>query len=190
MQRIRGSTAKWIAITILVLSAGWIWLSRVPENAVNAGNTPAPRTGFLSPDFELAMMSGETVRLSDLRGQPLLINFWASWCTPCRVEMPAMQRAFQEYKDQGFTILAINATHQDSLEKARSLTESLGLDFPVLMDETGSVSSRYETLALPTSFFVDRDGIIREVVIGGPMSEALLRIRIEQLLRDNTVEDP
>lgn len=138
----------------------------------------------MAPDFKLQAASGETIQLSELRGRPVLINLWASWCGPCRAEMPAMQRVYADYQDQDFLILAVNATNQDNADRAVAFAKEYDLTFPILFDTDGSVSSQYRLRALPTSFFVDPSGIIQEVVVGGPMSEALLRIRIEQLLQE------
>ena len=140
--------------------------------------------GFMAPDFSLLTENGDEIRLSELRGQAVLINFWASWCNPCRAEMPAMEKVYQEYQGQGFVILAINATSQDNPADAINFASQLGLSFPILFDLDGKVNSAYQVRALPTSFFVDRQGIIQEIVVGGPMSEALLRIRIENLLEE------
>jgi peroxiredoxin len=93
-----------------------------------------------------------------------------------------MQRVFEDYQDQGFTILAINATDQDQVDKARDFADQKGLTFPILFDTDGAVSKLYQVRALPTSFFIDDQGVIKEVVIGGPMSEALLRSRIDELI--------
>ena len=106
-----------------------------------------------------------------LRGQPVLINFWASWCPPCRAEMPAMEKAYQQFQAQGFMILAINSAIQDDRSDADALVQELGLTFPILWDEDGAVTQAYQVKSLPTSFFVDKEGIIREVIIGGPMAE-------------------
>ena len=93
-----------------------------------------------------------------------------------------MERVYREYKGKGFVILAVNATNQDSISNARSFVNELGLSFPILLDREGLVSKLYHLRALPTSFFIDKNGIIQEVVIGGPMAEALLRTRVERLL--------
>jgi cytochrome c biogenesis protein CcmG/thiol:disulfide interchange protein DsbE len=114
----------------------------------------------------------------------VLINIWTSWCPPCRAEMPALQQVYEAYRDQGFEILAVNATNQDSQQDAVGFAQELGLTFPILLDSTGEVSNLYQLRSLPTSFFVDSRGIIHEVVIGGPMSEALLRTRVQQLLEE------
>jgi peroxiredoxin len=98
--------------------------------------------------------------------------------------MPAMQRVYDDYKEQGLQILAVNSTNQDSEGKALAFVNELGLNFPILMDVAGEVSRLYLVRSLPTSFFIQPDGTIREVIVGGPMSEALLRIRVEQLLEE------
>jgi cytochrome c biogenesis protein CcmG, thiol:disulfide interchange protein DsbE len=180
---------KWIkqnwtvfSIFVLVFSAGWIIFSPLPPGSTTGGKIPAPREGFLAPDFSLQNQQGETIQLSDLRGQAVLVNMWASWCGPCKAEMPAMQEVYEEYSDRGFTILAVNTTFQDDRDGALSFARGLGLTFPILFDLDGAVSQKYQVRAMPTSFFVDQEGIIRRVVFGGPMSEALLRTEIERLL--------
>jgi cytochrome c biogenesis protein CcmG, thiol:disulfide interchange protein DsbE len=183
MEKIRNQWTM-ISILILVFSAGWIAFLPPPAEAVTGGMIPAPREGFLAPDFILQDASGQQVQLSDLRGQPVLINLWASWCAPCRQEMPAMQAAYEAYASEGFTILAVNTTYQDDRSAALSFAANLGLTFPILFDEDGSVSRAYQTRLMPTSLFIDREGVVRRVVLGGPMSEALLRAEVERLLRE------
>jgi peroxiredoxin len=173
-----------ISILILALAAGWIWISAAPPGSTTGGAIPAPAENFLAPDFSLTTLDGETVSLADFRGKVVLLNFWASWCPPCRSEMPAMERVYQDYANQGFVILAVNATQQDSPDAARQFVNEKGLTFPILLDTSGTVSALYRTRSLPTSFFIGADGIIDEVVIGGPMSEALLRTRVETLLSE------
>jgi peroxiredoxin len=97
--------------------------------------------------------------------------------------MPAMQKLYDEYKDQGFVVLAVNMTYQDNPLEVMPFTQEYDLTFPILLEETGDVAKKYELRSLPSSFFIDRDGFIQEVVIGGPMSEALLRTRIEAILQ-------
>jgi len=171
---------------ILLLGAAWIWLSAATPGSTTAGEIPAPQEGFLAPDFTLQTLGGEEITLSELRGTPLLINLWASWCGPCRAEMPAMQRIYEKYAvtESSFTILAVNATNQDNPNSAATFVAEHGLTFPILMDIDGSVSASYQLRSLPTSFFVNRQGIIEEIVIGGPMSEALLQTRVENLLEE------
>jgi cytochrome c biogenesis protein CcmG/thiol:disulfide interchange protein DsbE len=168
----------------------WIWFSRVAPGGTSAGGIPAPHTGFLAPDFSLQTLGGTEIRLSELRGQAVLLNFWASWCPPCRAEMPALERTYQAWQDQGFIILAINATSQDSPEQAQTFAQEYGLSFPVLLDLDGEANLLYQVRSLPTSFFIDPQGVLREIVIGGPMSEALLRIWAQKLLSGPFTEVP
>jgi len=169
------------SITLLVASAIWIWSSRVDPIQASSSETSAPYKGFLAPDFSLSTNEGETITLSDLRGQPVLINLWTSWCPPCKAEMPALERVYQDYKDDGLEMLAVNSTSQDNAADAIGFVQDLGLTFTILFDNDGSVSKQYRLQALPTSIFINREGVIQEIVVGGPMSEALLRTRIKTL---------
>ena len=168
-------------ILILIAGASWIALSADGTNA--SPNTSAPQAGFSAPDFTLQTPTGESYTLSELRGQAVLVNLWATWCPPCRAEMPTLEKMYQEYKDQGFIVLAINMTYQDDPFAIVPFTQEYGLTFPILLEETGDVASAYQLRSLPSSYFINRAGVIAEIVIGGPMSEALLRTRIEQILQ-------
>jgi peroxiredoxin len=172
------------AATILAVGALWLGIStKLPGGTSNPG-IPAPQAGFLAPDFSLETMDGETITLSDLHGQAVMVNVWASWCGPCRAEMPAMEQIYKEYKEAGFTILAVNATNQDNLAKAQSFVHEHELTFPILLDHDGTVGTLYQVAAMPSSFFILPDGTIQEVVFGGPIAEALLRTRVESLLAE------
>lgn len=174
---------RTLYITILAAALAWTFVGADQAGTSTAGEIPAPREGFLAPDFTLKTPDGESITLSELRGQAVLVNLWATWCPPCRAEMPAMQKMYGEYKERGFVVLAVNTTYQDDPSAVVPFTQKYGLTFPILLDETGVVAEKYELRSLPSSFFIDRNGIIQEVVIGGPMSEALLRTRIESLLK-------
>jgi peroxiredoxin len=178
--------AHWnlFSTLVLIFGAGWIVFSPPAQGTVTGGKIPAPQEGFLAPDFALRDASGATTRLSDLRGKPVLVNLWASWCPPCKAEMPAMQAVYEQYAPRGFTILAVNTTFQDDPAAALDFISSRGLTFPVLFDEDGAVSRQFMVRSMPTSFFVDAQGIIQRVVIGGPMSEALLRAEVERMLEE------
>ncbi len=180
MQLIR---RRALYIFILVAGLAWIFASADRSGASTAGQIPAPRQGFLAPDFTLQTTTGESIRLSDLRGQAVLVNLWATWCPPCRAEMPAIQKMYAEYKGQGFTVLAVDMTYQDDPAAVAPFVQEYGLTFPVLLEPSGATARLYELRSLPSSFFIDRQGVIQEVVIGGPMAEALLRTRIEALLK-------
>ena len=174
---------RMIYLMILILGFAWIFVSADKSGASTSGKIPAPQKGFLAPDFELKTPKGETVKLSDLRGQAVLVNLWASWCPPCRAKMETIEKIYHEYQDQGFTVLAVNMTYQDELLKVMPFVNEHGPTFPILLDETGEMANAYQLRSLPSSFFIDREGLINEVVVGGPMSEALLQTRIEEILK-------
>jgi cytochrome c biogenesis protein CcmG, thiol:disulfide interchange protein DsbE len=169
-------------VLLLIAGASWILLSADP-GASTQNTTAAPQAGFAAPDFTLKTPDGETYTLSDLKGQAVLVNMWATWCPPCRAEMPAMEKVYNEYKDQGFIVLAVNNTFQDNPLEIVPFATQYNLTFPILLDETGETSRAYQVRSLPSSYFINRYGVITEVVIGGPMSETLLRTRIEEALK-------
>ena len=176
---------RWNALMLSVLAMGlaWTFLSRLPATATTDSAPPNPREGFSAPDFTLDLLGGGEVTLSDLRGKPVVVNLWASWCPPCRAEMPAIQKVYQDYQDLGLVVLGVNTTNQDSEADAAAFVRQYGLTFPIPLDRDGSVSVRYQLSGLPTTFFIDRKGIIRSVVVGGPMSEAMIRSKVEDLLK-------
>ena len=136
---------------------------------------PAPEVGAVAPDFTLANLNGASVGLSELRGQVVLINFWATWCVPCRVEMPAIQA---RYNDGDFAVLAVN--FDESAEKVRAFADELGLDFPILLDPGGKIQELYRVRGYPSSYFVDTNGVIQFIHIG-EMSNADLDNYLPQL---------
>jgi len=177
---------RWwtFSLAIVLLGAGWAWASRVPASVASAGQIPSPREGFPAPDFTLETLGGESATLSAYRGQVVIVNLWASWCGPCRAEMPALQNVYAVNRERGLEVLAVNSTFQDSQAEAQDFVENLGLTFPILLDHDGAVSRRYLLRALPSTFFVDRKGVIRSVVFGGPMTEAVVQTKIETLLQE------
>jgi len=180
-------TRRWTTVMAVVLALGTVWtfLSRVPPAATTGGAPPpSAREGFSAPDFTLDLLGGGQVTLSELRGKAVMVNLWASWCPPCRAEMPAIENVYQAYKDRGFEVLAVNTTFQDSEAEAAAFAQNFSLTFPILLDRTGAVSARYLLRALPSTFFVDRQGVIRSVVIGGPMSEAVIQSKVEDVLKE------
>ncbi len=174
-----------ILLTILLLlGLGWIFISQTNSTETASGQPPAPQMGFAAPDFTLETLDGQSVTLSDLRGQAVVVNFWASWCPPCRAEMPAIQDMYADYAGRGLVVLAVNAASQDTLADTQSFITENNLTFPVLLDTTGSINTLYGVTSLPTTFFIGPDGVINEIVIGGPMTEASLRLRVESLLEE------
>ena len=173
-----------ISILILLIGAVWIWFSRIPSESGASQSLSVPQEGFLAPDFNLTTLSGDNFILSELRGSPVIINFWASWCPPCTAEMPAFQQAFAEYEELGLIIAAVNASNQDSISEAAAFASENNLTFPIPMDKTGSVSRSYNLHSLPTTVFIDSQGIIQKIIIGGPIPTALIRVQVEKLFQE------
>ena len=172
-----------IAFYLIALIAGAAWIFFSADPTASTSGSSAPQAGFTAPDFTLTSLDGTEYTLSELKGQAVLVNLWATWCPPCRAEMPAIEKMYQEYKDQGLVVLAVDMTYQDDPQKVAPFAQEYGLTFPILLDQAGVVGSAYQLRSLPSSYFIDRFGIIQEVIIGGPMAEALLRTRIEQILK-------
>jgi len=174
-----------IPITLAVLISGlaWIWFSRIPEGT-RSDTMEAAQVGFSAPDFVLTSLGDQNIGLDDFKGKPVILNFWASWCPPCKAEMPAFQQASREFLDTDLQIIAINATSQDSITEVRQFIEQNEITFPIPMDQTGSTSNDYLVHSLPTTYFIDRKGVIVDLIIGGPIPLSLLRIQANQLLTD------
>lgn len=140
--------------------------------AASTGGFGGAFVGQLAPDFTLPTLEGDLITLSKLRGQPILINLWASWCPPCRLEMPLLINVYQRYQSESLVILGLNVTEQDSLEAVTAFVEEFDVPFPVLLDEAGHVSNdAYGMMGLPMSVFVDRNGIVKRVVLGALVSD-------------------
>jgi len=169
------------SIVIVIVSIIWIGVTTFKTINHDLSILYAPQAGFLAPDFELKDLQGNSHKLSNYLGKPIMVNFWASWCKPCQVEMPAIQKLYQKYNPD-IVFLAVNSTKQDSLSGVSGFVEANHLDFPVLLDPENSVNSIYRIQALPTTYFINSKGIIKEIIIGGPMSETLLEIRLQNIL--------
>jgi peroxiredoxin len=137
-----------------------------------------------APDFVLPSADGSNRRLSEYHGDVVMLNFWATWCGPCRQEMPQLEKIYERYEPAGFTLLGINVD-ADS-EKAARMAESVGVSFPVLFDEDKSVSKLYDIRAMPVTVMIDRDGRVREVHHGyRPGVEASYLDQVRDLLRED-----
>jgi peroxiredoxin len=131
-----------------------------------------PAVGALAPDFTLVdARSGERIQLSALQGRPVLINFWATWCTYCLDEMPVIQRAYEEHRDQELAVLAVDV--QESRDLVRRFGDRMGLTFNLLLDSEGAVADEYRVVTMPTSYFVSRQGVIHALAVGAMDREAL-----------------
>jgi peroxiredoxin len=162
--------------TAIPVNAGTSVITTLPLTDPRLGD--AQRLGRIqvdqpAPDFTLGTLDGSETTLSDFRDQAVLISFWATWCEPCRIEMPEIVRAYEAHSDAGFTVLAVNLTDQDVLEDVQVFVEEFNMTFPVLLDSNGEVSRLYGLLGLPMSIFVDREGKIARIYVGLMSSEQI-----------------
>jgi peroxiredoxin len=161
-----------LAVLVSALALGCVVALPLETGPVARRNLEeGDQEGQLAPDFELEDLDGNEIRLSDYRGQVVLINFWATWCGYCRAEFPEMQRAYERNQDRGFIVLAINL--QDRRQSVQAYVQEMGLTFPVLLDPLGRATGKYETRRLPTSYFVDQEGVILLKKVG-PVDEAMI----------------
>lgn len=170
-----------ISIILISFCVGWTIFSR-DLSGVRTGEAALPRAGFSAPDFTLETMDGAQVTLSELRGKAVVLNFWASWCTPCRIEMPALQAA-SETMGEGASIIGINTTYQDDVGALDGFLAEYGVSFPIALDTQGSVSQRYAIGGMPTTYFIDPSGTIQDVIVGGPLAEATVLAKIQEMLQ-------
>ena len=139
--------------------------------------------GQQAPDFALKSSTGENLRLSEYRGDVVMINFWATWCGPCRQEMPLLDELYSRYQRVGFNLLGVNI--DDDSNRAMNMIEELGVNFPVLFDARKEVSKLYEVEAMPVTVIVDREGTVRFVHHGyKPGYEEMYLDQIRSLLRE------
>jgi peroxiredoxin len=140
-------------------------------------------TGQSAPDFALKSSSGENLRLSEYRGDVVMVNFWATWCGPCRQEMPLLDQLYTRYQRVGFSLLGVNI--DDDSSKAMNMVSELGVSFPVLFDARKDVSRLYEVEAMPVTVLIDREGMVRYVHHGyEPGIEEKYLDQIRSLLRE------
>lgn len=139
--------------------------------------------GKTAPDFTLKSLEGPNMKLSEMAGNVVLINFWASWCGPCREEMPLLNALHKKYQALGFTVLGVNV--EEDVNGARSFLSNVPVDFPVLLDSSNQVSKQYKVIAMPTTVMVDRDGKMRYLHKGYKSGdEAKYRDMVKKLVRE------
>lgn len=163
-----------LAAALLLLAAPGCdkGVSSAPGDPSPSGTAPArvskgvaPQIGYTAPDFALTDLDGKLHRLSDHRGKVVLLNFWATWCGPCRIEMPTLQAVSEDYADRDFQLISV-AGDLEGAEVVAPYMKSLGLTFPGLIDQAGKVQDLYFVNALPMSFLLDRNGVIAYKLVG------------------------
>jgi peroxiredoxin len=199
----RGAIRSFVpALAILALIVGglWYWQNRGdsasdspygPVALADARNPtdrgPAPEEGRAAPDFVLERLGGGQLQLSDLQGQPVLLNFWASWCPPCKEEMPAIVDEYTRYKDDGLLVVAVNLQEADA--KVRDFAQEYGMDFPIVIDRSGDVAESWRIggafEGLPSSYFIDAEGVVR-AVFNQPLTKASIAEGLASILPEGT----
>jgi peroxiredoxin len=163
-----------VALIIAVIGGLFVQREYLSSSEAGAGDTAlglidsnGVKVGELAPDFAILTVSGEVVRLSDFRGKTMVLNFWASWCPPCRAEMPDFQEIFEQREAaDDFAILAVDKLVEDTEGAVREFVEEFGLTFEVGFDASDEIVQHYGVRGLPSTFFIDRDGILRQKSLG------------------------
>ena len=172
-----------VAVTVLLLAAYSVYdhVADQPQDHVPGGQTGDPEVGIkpgqLAPDFALKDLEGKVVHLSEHAGKKVVLNFWASWCPPCRAEMPHLQAYHERYGEEGISLIGVNlSTLESGVSPVQAFVQDKGLTFPVLLDETGEVKAKYHVKAYPTTYVLDENGIVRAVHRGVLNGETLHRL--------------
>ena len=153
-----------------VLAGGLLFL--VSSSLVWGMGSRVPAVGTAAEEFRLVDLEGKQQSLSQYRGKIVLVNFWATWCKPCTTEMPAMQTAYDQLRDKGFVVLAINELEDEP--KVREHIKQYGHTFPVLLDRDNKVANQFGVFGLPVSVFIDETGVVREYIKGGLLTEQVI----------------
>ncbi len=143
-------------------------------------NPATVKVGDEAPNFSLQQLDGEPVKLSDLRGKAVLLNFWGSWCKPCKSEMPAIEKIYQKNKDKGFVVVGVNIGESPIVVK--QFAEQVGVTFPLWLDQKREITQLYKIGPIPTSFFIDRNGKVADYFIG-QMTESIMAEKVAKILQ-------
>lgn len=146
------------AVAILALAFGVVWMQSAKYEPLTVGK--------VAPDFELPGLDEKPVRLSDYRGKVVFLNFWATWCKPCREEMPSMEILYKNFEKDGLVILAVSIDRVTTKKDIPPFVKGMNLTFPVLVDSWGQTDKRYKLMGVPETYIIDQDGVLREKVIG------------------------
>ncbi len=169
-------------LATLFLGGGWILASKEPTSGAVSldGLTEGALAGYLAPDFSLPAIDGSEMSLSELRGQPALLNFWATWCPPCRQEMPHLQAVSETFAGKAHVI---GVDQGETADQVAAFADEIGIDFPLLIDEDGRVNKQFGVVALPTTIFIDENGVVTEL-FAGVLNEAVATDKLNQMLAD------
>jgi cytochrome c biogenesis protein CcmG/thiol:disulfide interchange protein DsbE len=146
------------SVAILALAFGLVWIQSSKYEPLTVGK--------IAPEFELPDLVDKSVRLSDFRGKVVFLNFWATWCKPCREEMPSMEILYKNFERDGLVVLAISIDRVTTKKDIPPFVKSLNLTFPILIDSWGQTDKRYKLMGVPETYIIDQQGVLREKVIG------------------------
>lgn len=179
-KKVRQNNLILAAALVLILGGlgTLIWMSlktAEPQTTTNSYGAPAlAQQGGTATDFSIGSLAGGNIALADFEGEVVIMNFWATWCPPCRAEMPGLNRFYEAHRDEGLVLLAIN--EEESVETVRPFIQANNFSFPVLLDLQGRVAQQYSTRSFPTTFIIDRDGVIQHVQTGEISEDELASI--------------
>lgn len=179
---------KSFVISVIVSTAFTMLLAGCQQDSHPSGATAiaheeAPRIGYLAPNFRLTNLHGEEVSMASLEGKVVFINFWATWCGPCRAEMPSMEALYHDFKGKGLEILAVSSD-MEGASAVQPFVQRLGLSYPILLDTDFRVDDKYLIQSVPTTVLVDKNGVITHRLVGGRnWSNPESRDLIEKLLK-------
>lgn len=171
-------TRYWVRRVVFLVLIGLFTFALY--HSLNRENAGKPIVGDEAPNFTLTDVHGKEVELADLRGKAVMLNFWGTWCEPCRTEMPAMQQMYEKYKGQGFEIVAVNIAETEIA--VDSFAKQHGLTFPIWMDQDRDIVKQYKIGPLPSSLFINREGIITDR-IEGALNVSQLEVYILRAMR-------
>lgn len=147
-----------ISVVILGLAFGVVWMQSSKYEPLTVGK--------VAPDFKLPDLEDKQVRLSDFRGKVVFLNFWATWCKPCKEEMPSMEVLYKNFERDGLVVLAVSIDRVTTKKDIPPFVKSLNLTFPILVDSWGQTDKRYKLMGVPETYIIDQQGILREKIIG------------------------
>ena len=162
---------RLIAVLLLILPL----MTLLPA----CGGGQAPQVGKPAPDFKLLGLDSQMTSLKDYRGKPVILNFWATWCGPCRYEMPFFQQVWEEKSGEGLVILAVNIG--EKVSEVKGFIDETGFTFPVLLDSNQDVTLKYNVRSIPSTFFIDSSGVIQDIKVGAFLDETQIEDRLAKI---------
>jgi len=173
---------KWgmFHLAVVALSILWIIFSTISAQQSDTTFNQIPQKGFSAPDFLLQDLSGQEINLQDFRGQAIILNFWATWCPPCKAEMPDLEQVNLQYQNKGLVVIGINRTDQENYSEVPEFIVTNKITFPILLDVNGLVADTFKAYAYPATIFIDKEGIIRAQHVG-QLNVSTLKKNLEKI---------